>query len=150
MNKLVLKYIGEDDWSRTVYEDENGIIFKDTNCGMGTIALCTCGSFDGEPNTPIEYIEKYEGVEIEIVGDEEEPTKEEKFNYMMLDRLRQDCEYYLGYGNRNKKHLWANNEQNHINEMKRIYNWFDEDKKPQWITMNDILEYENKMNLIRN
>lgn len=77
MSKLVLKYIGEDDWGRNVYEDENGKIFKDTNCGMGTIALCTCGSFDGEPNMPIEYIKKYEGVEIEIIGNEEEPTEEE-------------------------------------------------------------------------
>lgn len=28
------------------------------------------------------------------------------WNYMMLDRLRADCEYFLGAGNRAEKHLY--------------------------------------------
>lgn len=69
------------------------------------------------------------------------PTEEERFNYMMLDRLRADCEYYLN-GNRNAKHLWARDEEKHIAEMKRIWNWFPDDKKPEWLTWEQILEYE--------
>ena len=68
-----------------------------------------------------------------------------KFNYMMLSRLQQDCDYYLGYGNRNEKYLWALNVDDHIKEMKKIYNDFSIDKKPEWLTYDDILEYEDKM-----
>lgn len=146
MKKLVLNFIGIDDWSRPVFEDENGQMFKDTNCDNGKIALCTVyGGFEGEPDTPIEYIEKYQGVVVEVVGREEEPTREEKFNYQMLSRLKMDCDYYLGNGNRNMKCLWANNEEDHISEMKKLYNEFSENKKPEWLTWADILNYEMKM-----
>jgi hypothetical protein len=75
----------------------------------------------------------------------EEPTKEEKFNYMMLDRLRQDCEYYLSYGNRYAGHLWARDEQKQIIEMKVLWNSFPKDKKPEWLTWEQILRYEKLM-----
>jgi len=65
-----------------------------------------------------------------------------KYNYMMLDRLRTDCEYYLGNGNRQKKHLWAGNEEEQIKEMKRLYNSFTDNEKPDWLKWNKILEYE--------
>ena len=68
-----------------------------------------------------------------------------RFNYQMLGRLQSDCEYYLGYGNRNNKHLWAGNEQEHINEMKKLYKSFTDDKKPEWLTWEDILNYEKRM-----
>lgn len=145
MGKIVLNYIGIDDWSRPVFKDENGKMFKDTNLGDGQLALCTVGGFNGEPNAPVDYIERYQNVEFEIIGMEEEPTKKEKFNYQMLSRLQSDCDYYLGNGNRNKKRLRENDIQTHINEMKRIYIFFNDDKKPEWITWNDILDYENKM-----
>ncbi len=37
-----------------------------------------------------------------------------QFLYMLLDRMRLDCEYYLGYGNRCAKYLWAGNEKDQI------------------------------------
>lgn len=146
MKKLVLAFIGTDDWSRPVYKDENGKLFKDVNCGDGVISLCTvCGGFEGEPNTPIDHIETYQNVVIEITGTEGEPTKTEKYNYQMLSRLKMDCDYYLGYGNRNAKRLWADTEEEHIDEMKKIYNSFSEDKKPEWLTWSDIVNYETLM-----
>ena len=33
-------------------------------------------------------------------------AKDDKFLYMMLDRLRCDCEYFLGFGGRNERRLW--------------------------------------------
>ena len=45
--------------------------------------------------------------------------KDSVFRYQLLDRLRSDCEYYLNYGNRHPKSLWA--------------------------TMDEILEYSKKM-----
>ena len=32
---------------------------------------------------------------------------EPKFRYMMLSRMKQDCDYYLGNGGRSTNHLWA-------------------------------------------
>lgn len=67
------------------------------------------------------------------------------FNYMFLGRLKQDCKYYLGNGNRNKKHLYFQNEKEHITEMKKLHNTFAADKKPQWLQYEEILEYEKSM-----
>lgn len=145
MEKLTLNFIGVDFWSRPVFESKNGEIFKDLNLGEGQLDLCTAGSFDGEPNTPIYYIEKYRNVEFEILGMKGQPTKEEKYNYQMLGRLKSDCDYYLGFGNRNKKRLWALDEESQISEMKRLYNQFADNKKPEWLTWTDILNYEAKM-----
>lgn len=36
---------------------------------------------------------------------------DKKFRYMLLSRMQSDCEYYLNYGNRNPKRLWAGDEQ---------------------------------------
>jgi hypothetical protein len=50
-----LKFIGVDDWSRPVYQDESGNLWKDTNLGDGTISLHSSvdNEFDGEPDMPI-------------------------------------------------------------------------------------------------
>ena len=100
---------------------------------------------DGEPITAICNIEKYKNRSIIILGRENEPTKEEKFQYMMLSRLKQDCDYYLGNGNRSTKYLWAGSEKDQIQEMKDRHNTFSDDKKPEWLTWDDILRYENLM-----
>lgn len=63
----------------------------------------------------------------------------------MLGRLRSDCDYYLGHGNRNVKHLWAGNEKEQIEKMKELYNSFPHDKKPEWLTYQQILDYEKLM-----
>lgn len=70
---------------------------------------------------------------------------EPKFRYMILDRMRQDCDYYLGYGNRNAKQLWAGDEKAQIENMKALWNSFPEEDKPEWLTWEDILEYEKQM-----
>ena len=72
-----------------------------------------------------------------------ESTEAERFKYAMLDRLASDCKYYLGYGNRCAKYLWAGDEKKHIAEMKKIYNSLD--KKPEWVTWQQILEFEKQM-----
>lgn len=70
---------------------------------------------------------------------------EERFRYMMLDRLRQDCNYYLDYCHRGPNCLWAGDEKRQIQTMKDIWNTFDENDTPEWLTWEDILEYEKKM-----
>ena len=66
-----------------------------------------------------------------------------EYDYMLLDRLRQDCEYFLGNGNRYEKHLWAGNVDDQIAKMKELYNKLPE--KPEWLSMEDIENYEKEM-----
>lgn len=64
---LLLRHKGRDSWDRPVYEDETGKLWKDVepgaNCGP---KLCSAlyNAFDGEPDTPMEYMKKYEGVPV--------------------------------------------------------------------------------------
>ena len=66
-----------------------------------------------------------------------------RFNFMMLDRLKSDCEYYLGYGGRNKSSLWAHDEQAQIDKMRELYDSLT--IKPEWLTMEQIDEYAARM-----
>jgi hypothetical protein len=71
---------------------------------------------------------------------------DDKFRYGMLGRLKSDCDYYLGYGGRNAEHcLWAKDEKEQIEIMKALHNSFDESKKPEWLTWEQILYYEKQM-----
>lgn len=74
-----------------------------------------------------------------LTSEEDNP----EFLYKMLDRLRSDCDYYLGNGNRNEKFLWAKTVDAQIEEMRDIYNKLE--KKPEWLTDKDIDDYERKM-----
>ena len=65
------------------------------------------------------------------------------FEYSLLGRLQEDCKYFLGHGNRNEKHLWALSVPEQIKKMKELYNSFD--VKPEWISLDDILNYEKEM-----
>lgn len=74
-----------------------------------------------------------------------EESFDPEYNYQLLDRLKSDCEYFLGNGNRAEKNLWAGNVKDQIAKMKEIYNTLEE--KPEWLTIEDIEAYEAKMNL---
>ena len=68
----------------------------------------------------------------------------DRFSYMMLDRLKSDCEYYLVNGVRNAKHsLWAHDEQAQIDKMRELYDSLT--IKPEWLTMEQIDEYAARM-----
>lgn len=66
-----------------------------------------------------------------------------EYDYMLLSRLKSDCDYFLGNGNRYEKHLWAGNVDDQIAKMKELYNKLPE--KPEWLTMEDIENYEKEM-----
>jgi hypothetical protein len=69
------------------------------------------------------------------------------FKYQLLSRLKSDCDYYLNYGNRNKKALWAGDEIEQILVMKQLWNSFSHNEKPEWLTWNELLDYEKKIML---
>ena len=71
---------------------------------------------------------------------------DDKFRYQMLDRLRSDCKYYLGYGNRSANALWARgDEAGQILHMVALYQSFPDDKKPEWLTADDIESFAVQM-----
>lgn len=70
--------------------------------------------------------------------------REPRFRYMLLDRLRQDCDYYLRIGG-SANCLWADDEQDQIDAMKALWNSFPDEDKPEWLTMEQIEEYAQKM-----
>ena len=70
---------------------------------------------------------------------------EPKFRYMMLSRMKSDCDYYLGYGNRSTNHLWAGDEKAQLENMKALWNSFPEEDKPEWLTWEELIEYEKQM-----
>lgn len=63
----------------------------------------------------------------------------------MLDRLRSDCDYYLGFGNRNPNILYEKDVRRQIKAIKDLWNGFSEDEKPEWFTMEQIVQYEKEM-----
>ena len=146
-NIRTMEILGTDDWDRPVYKCiETGSLWKDTTLGSDKPELYSCGNeFDGEPDCPIKHELEIQFTERTKKLISEQPTEEQKFNYMMLGRLESDCKYYLGYGYRNAKHLWAGNEEEQINKMKELYNSFADDKKPEWLTYEQILQYEKAM-----
>lgn len=68
-------------------------------------------------------------------------SAEEK--YLLLDRMRNDCEYFLGFGARHKKYLWAGNVKVQIENMLYLYDSVMQ--KPDWLTREQILNYKKLM-----
>lgn len=76
---------------------------------------------------------------------EEVLQRDLQFRNMLLGRLQADCEYYLGYGSRNTRRLWAGSEAEQIEFMMKLYESFNDDEKPMWITVEKIKEYSKAM-----
>ena len=70
---------------------------------------------------------------------------EPKFRYMMLSRMKSDCDYYLGNGNRSTNHLWAGNEVDQISNMIALWNTFEPEDSPEWLTLDELIEYAHRM-----
>lgn len=68
-----------------------------------------------------------------------------QFRYQMLDRMKRDCEYFLGHGNRATKYLCAGSVADHIEYMKALWWSFPESGKPEWLTLEEIKDYERRM-----
>ena len=73
-----------------------------------------------------------------------------KFRYMMLDRMRQDCNYYFGNGLKYAGNLWAKDEKTHIACMFAIWDTFEPDERPEWISEEDIIGYAIRMGVTLN
>lgn len=85
----------------------------------------------------------YSNDKLDILKEYNLDSNDPSFNYGMLSRLQSDCEYYLGYGNRCTKYLWAEDEQTHIDIMRALYDKVPE--SPEWLTKEQIDSYEQRM-----
>ena len=74
---------------------------------------------------------------------QEKTVLEHNQEYQLLDRLRSDCEYFLGAGNRSEKHLWAGSVRAQIAKMRELYDTLLE--KPEWLTKEVIDDYAERM-----
>ena len=70
-------------------------------------------------------------------------TNVNRSEYMLLSRLKSDCDYFLGNGNRHEKHLWAGDVKGQIEKMKELWNAII--VKPEWLSMEEIEKYATKM-----
>lgn len=69
----------------------------------------------------------------------------EEFNYQMLNIMKLDCDYYLASNSEREIYLCGFTVSEHITFMKALYNSFPDDKKPEWISIEDINKYEEAM-----
>lgn len=70
---------------------------------------------------------------------------EKNEKYALLSRLQSDCEYFLGYGRGYEGHLYYGSVDRQCDEMEKLWNAFREDKKPEWITIEQIKSYRERM-----
>lgn len=140
---LKVKFVGFGGYMEVpCYEDENGKLYFDENNGRNGLELYTgayreeWGEICGEPNRRVTE---------EIVCDEPFVRHPREMDYMMLDRLKADCDYFLGNGNGYEGHLYYKSVEEHCDEMEKLWNSFAEDEKPEWLTMEQIKEYREQM-----
>ena len=67
---------------------------------------------------------------------------DDKFRYMMLGRMLADCRYFLGYGLRSTKNLWALDVDKHLRFMDIIYGMIDQ---PDWLTVTEFNAIKSAM-----
>lgn len=67
-----------------------------------------------------------------------ETEKAQTSEYMLLGRLQSDCEYCID--NNTIRHLWGITIVTHIKKMRELHNKLI--VKPEWLTLEQIKEYE--------
>ena len=67
---------------------------------------------------------------------------EETYKYQLLGRMKSDCLYFLGYGNRSSQ-LWGGTIIEHIEYMQVLYSLIIE--KPEWLTNEEIEQFKQNM-----
>ena len=63
--------------------------------------------------------------------------------YRLLSRLKADCDYFLGAGERKEKHLWAGSAASQLDKMRELYALVPE--KPEWLTEQELSDYAQRM-----
>lgn len=68
--------------------------------------------------------------------------------YLFLGRVISDNDYYINSG-RHEKHLWAGDVVKQTELMKALYLSFNDEKKPEWLSLHDVAEYQKNMSQVK-
>ena len=140
---LNVKYAGFGGYMEVpCYEDEKGKLYFDENNGIGGLNLYT-GAYRDEFGDILGEPDKKVTEDVRCAEPFARHTREN--DYRMLGRLKQDCEYFLGYGAGNEDALYYKNVAAHCDAMEKLWNSFSEADKPEWLSMEDINEYRHVM-----
>lgn len=140
---MKVKYVGFGGYMEVpCYEDENGKLYFDENDGKNGLDLYTgayrdeCDEICGEPcNRVTESVE----------CDDPFVRHPREMDYMLLDRMKSDCNYFLGNGNGYEGYLWGGSVEVICDEMEKLWNSFADNEKPEWLMLEQIHEYREKM-----
>ena len=100
-------------------------------------------TFEDTVGIPINRIENIDFVRSLLAEQSIDKTQPFEDEYRLLSRLKSDCEYFLGTGARAEKHLWAGSVDEQIDKMRELYDLLPE--KPEWLSKQDIDNYERQM-----
>ena len=100
-------------------------------------------TFEDTVGIPINRIENIDFVRSLLAEQSVDKTQPFEDEYRLLSRLKSDCEYFLGTGARAEKHLWAGSVDEQIDKMRELYDLLPE--KPEWLSKQDIDNYERQM-----
>ena len=100
-------------------------------------------TFEDTVGIPINRIENIDFVRSLLAEQSIDKTQPFEYEYRLLSRLKSDCEYFLGTGARAEKHLWAGSVDEQIDKMRELYDLLPE--KPEWLSKQDIDNYERQM-----
>ena len=153
--RFIPKYEWRDDIPVWVWISQSGRINLQNDRNLAT-------RFDtqkeAEQITKAAYVDyfdyDYKGFEVLAINDHDEErvqraidkllSYDDKMRYRMLSRMKMDCEYYLGNGNRHGQYLWMSMDpQGHIDAMRALWDSFDE--KPEWLSREQINQYAEQM-----
>ncbi|MBQ9655943.1 MAG: hypothetical protein IJV38_07970 [Prevotella sp.] len=143
MKTLELTRVGEH-MSGNLYQDKEGKYYVDDfqspvpDSPSVVYRLSPPLEPDGEPDFPITC-------NIVITNPFTEKEKRMRWfrqDYMMLSRMQADCKYYNSAEHFNRAHCSTIKQT--IESMKEIWKKFPEDLKPEWISWEEIIEYEKK------
>lgn len=100
-------------------------------------------TFEDTVGIPINRIENIDFVRSLLAEQSIDKTQPFEDEYRLLSRLKSDCEYFLSTGARAEKHLWTGSVDEQIDKMREIYDLLPE--KPEWLSKQDIDNYERQM-----
>lgn len=151
------------DYVKIPYEDKDGYLdYKTVEYPSDEVSDSKSSFYDIDTNKPLRIIpgkpvclkqgdnriyqwngSLNESVKVKGKAMNESIDNPHAFTYRLLNRLQSDCDYWLGNGGRYDGHLWAKSPEAQIAKMRELYNALE--VKPEWLTKEDIDEYERKM-----
>ena len=127
---------------KEVVVDDRRFIIENVKKISGDVTMRDI-TFEDTVGIPINRIENIDFVRSLLAEQSIDKTQPFEDEYRLLSRLKSDCEYFLGTGARAEKHLWAGSVDEQIDKMRELYDLLPE--KPEWLSKQDIDNYERQM-----